>query len=216
MSGSICHRPESRPVHGGDRGRLEHRYRHRRLRQLGRPAPQFGLRDRSVGATPERRRAASIAMSSPPASVGAAVAVAPRVLEAHRVCVEPGPAEAQGPAGPSRRQATSTSTALGTNLVVNRQLHGSSVRSTNPSQINCEIDTAKVQATSTASWALDSGFAFAPRPNNSSVVVTTAGVANPKKPFTAITKDGSSTATGIVGCVNSAGLHLNSGYVTGV
>ncbi len=61
------------------------------------------------------------------------------------------------------------------------------------------------------------GNSFTSVNNNSNFPTPPSTIANNNSnSFTAVTKDGSSTATGIVGCVNSAGLHLNSGYVTGV
>ncbi len=120
----------------------------------------------------------------------------------------------QGPAGPAGTGGLNFN-GVGDKVVVvgNFTVSSSFV---NPS--NCAV-TGRI-GNLDSFWTVGLGVGFTGGTNNNSNfdIVNSPPAASQGKSqsFTAVSKDGTSTATGIVGCVNSAGLHLNSGYVTGV
>ncbi len=120
-----------------------------------------------------------------------------------------GPAGPQGPQGPAGLGSLNFNGVGDKVVVVGNFAISSSF--TNPATCGIAGRTGNLDSFETTGL----GNAFGAVPNNSNFIVVPSGGGS-SDAFTAVSKDGSSTATGIVGCVNSAGLHLNSGYVTGV
>ncbi len=123
---------------------------------------------------------------------------------------------AQGPAGPAGPQGPAGLGSLNFNgvgtkvVVVGNFTIASSF--TDPGQLRDRGRTGNLDSFE----ATGLGNPFTAVTNNSNFRHRAERQAGSSQSFTAVSKDGTSTATGIVGCVNSAGLHLNSGYITGV
>ncbi len=120
-----------------------------------------------------------------------------------------GPAGPQGPQGPAGLGSLNFNGVGDKVVVVGNFAISSSF--TNPATCGIAGRTGNLDSFETTGL----GAGFAPFANNSNFPIVPSG-GGASQSFTAVSKDGTSTATGIVGCVNSAGLHLNSGYVTGV
>ncbi len=123
-----------------------------------------------------------------------------------------GPAGPQGPAGPSGTGSLNFNGVGDKRVTVgNFTIFSSFDNTTSPPQCSLSVRTGNLD-----SFISFNSSTFSSLSNNAGAGFTAVGVAGFTSTFTGVTKDGSSTATAIIGCVNSAGLHLNSGYVTGV
>jgi hypothetical protein len=122
-----------------------------------------------------------------------------------------GPQGPAGPAGGGGAGGNLNFNGVGTKIVVVGNFTVASAFTDSPSTCTIAGRTGNLD-----SFEADGlGAAFNPFANNSNFPIVPTGGGS-SQAFTAVSKDGTSTATGIVGCVNSAGLHLNSGYITGV
>jgi hypothetical protein len=127
-----------------------------------------------------------------------------------------GPRGATGPAGPSGGGANSLNfdARLAPSTSKSITIGNFTVNETSTAAGNCN-DVMMRAGNLDGKYSVGVGVFVAITNNTNATLVPTSAAGN-SRPFTAVSNDGSSTVSGIIGCANSGGVALTSGYITGI